>query len=187
MAKIARILTPIGPVTLAAEKGALIALWLEGQRFFGEIDGKWVMPSPEQTEITPSDDSSDLVLLQTVEWLRRYFAGERPNGRELSLAPRGSDFRRLVWETLLDIPYGGVITYGQLAAKIAERRGRQVAPLAIGGAVGHNPIALIIPCHRVVTTGGKIGGYGGGFARKEWLLGFERGERLRSSFVKIVG
>ncbi len=168
MIKTAQLLTPIGPVTLAAEGNALAALWMEKQRFFGVVEGKTVAPFP-------SEDSDDPVLLLAKEWLGRYFAGEKPNPQELPLAPRGSDFQRRVWELLLDVPYAEVITYGQLAARLAERRGRPVAAQAIGGAVGRNPIALIIPCHRVIAAGGKIGGYGGGIRRKEFLLNFERG------------
>ncbi|MBO7678754.1 MAG: methylated-DNA--[protein]-cysteine S-methyltransferase, partial [Thermoguttaceae bacterium] len=103
MIKTARMLTPIGPVTLAAEGNALAALWMEKQRFFGVVEGKTVAPFP-------SEDSDDPVLLLAKEWLGRYFAGEKPNPRELPLAPRGSDFQRRVWELLLDIPYGEVIT-----------------------------------------------------------------------------
>ena len=91
------------------------------------------------------------VLLQAGDWLSRYFAGERPDSGELKLDPGGGEFRRTVWEELCRIPYGSVTTYGALARTVAARLGRaSMSAQAVGGAVGHNPISILIPCHRVV-------------------------------------
>ena len=93
------------------------------------------------------------------------------------LAPEGGEFRCAVWELLLDIPYGAVVTYGELAARYEARTGRKTSPRAIGGAVGHNPVSIIIPCHRVVGADGSLTGYAGGVERKRWLLAHEQAAR----------
>lgn len=104
----------------------------------------------------------------------RYFKGERPEIAELPLAPIGGEFRQTVWKILCEIPYGQVITYGEIAKKIAQKRGlNRMSAQAVGGAVGHNPISLIIPCHRVVGTNGSLTGYSGGLDKKIRLLEFE--------------
>lgn len=91
-----------------------------------------------------------------------------------ALAPEGSEFRKMVWEELLKIPYGCIITYGQIAKQVADRKGiLRMSAQAVGGAVGHNPIGIIIPCHRVVGTGGNLTGFGGGIRTKEALLKLE--------------
>ncbi len=111
---------------------------------------------------------------QAKQWLERYFAGEQPAPLELPLAPEGGAFRRLVWGLLLDIPYGQVTTYGGLAKKAAAKLGRSsMSPQAVGGAVAHNPISILIPCHRVMGSGGSLTGYAGGVEKKQWLLAHE--------------
>ena len=102
----------------------------------------------------------------------RYFGGAVPEGRP-ALAPEGTDFQRAVWDVLLTIPYGETRTYGEIAAALAHRLGRSVSARAVGGAVGSNPISLIIPCHRVLGAVGKLTGYAGGLERKTALLRLE--------------
>lgn len=108
------------------------------------------------------------------DWLEAYFAGERPDASQLALAPAGSPFRQAVWRMLREIPYGATTTYGEIARKMAALTGKPgMAAQAVGGAVGHNPISLIIPCHRVIGAGGSLTGYAGGLAQKVWLLRHE--------------
>ena len=108
-------------------------------------------------------------------WLDDYFEGKKPE-RQFKIAPKGTEFRQQVWQILLEIPYGEVTTYGEIAKKVAERRGMStMSGQAVGGAVGHNPISIIIPCHRVVGTNGSLTGYAGGVEKKEWMLQMERG------------
>lgn len=114
------------------------------------------------------------ILLQTIQWLDRYFAGERPSPGELSLAPMGSPFRQAVWKHLCQIPYGETTTYGAIARAMAAEMGRSsMSAQAVGGAVGHNPISIIIPCHRVLGSDSGLTGYAGGLKVKQWLLELE--------------
>ncbi|MBS6395753.1 MAG: methylated-DNA--[protein]-cysteine S-methyltransferase [Clostridiales bacterium] len=155
--------SPVGRMLLAQKDEALVGLWLEGQKYF---------ISSVKEEMAECENSE--ILTQTKQWLDRYFAGEKPSGRELKLAPEGSEFRREVWELLLEIPYGGTTTYGELARKIAGRRGLpRMSAQAVGGAVGHNPISIIIPCHRVLGSDGSLTGYAGGIDKKVRLLTHE--------------
>ena len=141
--------SPIGNLLLAERNHALVGLWMEGQKYFPD-------------------------LTKAKEWLDRYFNGERPSVKELILAPEGSGFRRAVWEMLCDIPYGKVTTYGELAKRIAaEKELSGMAAQAVGGAVGRNPISIIIPCHRVVGADGRLTGYAGGLDKKQRLLALE--------------
>lgn len=113
------------------------------------------------------------VFEETVRWLECYFDGFMPDFTP-PLAPQGTPFRRDVWEILREIPYGGTMSYGQVAVRLAADRGlSRMSAQAVGGAVGHNPIALIIPCHRVVGADGSLTGYAAGLDRKDWLLKWE--------------
>lgn len=125
------------------------------------------------------EENNDLAAFSLARsWLDAYFAGENPE-RLPSLAPRGTAFRETVWEILRQIPYGHIVTYGQIAAEIAAACGiEKMAAQAVGGAVGANPISLMIPCHRVVGVTGQLTGYGGGIQRKEALLALEREGKL---------
>lgn len=154
---------PIGNVTLASDGSNLTGLWLEGQKYFGgTIKDELV----ENSNLKIFDD--------TKVWLEDYFSGKRPDISKLSLAPQGNDFRCAVWKILCEIPYGEVITYGQIAAMIAKQTGKaRMSAQAIGGAVGHNPISIIIPCHRVVGTNGSLTGCAGGIDIKVKLLNHE--------------
>ncbi len=139
--------SPIGRFLLAARGNALTGLWIEGQKYFPD--------SFKEEEMTEREGCQ--VLKDTKTWLDRYFAGEKPSIQELPLKPEGSDFRRQVWDILCRIPYG----LDHMSAQ------------AVGGAVGHNPISVIIPCHRVVGTDGSLTGYAGGIDRKIKLLTLE--------------
>ena len=156
--------SPIGQLTIAAHNNSLIGVWLEGQKYFqGSI----------KTELDFNDNIE--VFQRTKAWLDRYFRGEKPEISELSLAPIGNDFRQNVWKILCEIPYGEVITYGDIAKQIAKKRGLlHMSAQAIGGAVGHNPISIIIPCHRVVGANGNLTGYAGGLNTKIKLLEHEK-------------
>ena len=113
-------------------------------------------------------------------WLDRYFAGRKPDISELSLAPAGSEFRQEVWRILCEIPYGEVVTYGSIAKRMAEKMGREtMSSQAVGGAVSHNPISIIIPCHRVAGADGSLTGYAGGIQTKVKLLELEGADLSR--------
>lgn len=133
------------------------------------------IPSREAFRYEEEKEEPDTgILPRTKEWLDRYFAGKRPAISELALAPAGSEFRRAVWKILCEIPYGEVTTYGEIARKIAKQLGMEsMSAQAVGGAVGHNPISIIIPCHRVVGSDGSLTGYAGGLEKKLWLLTLE--------------
>ena len=116
----------------------------------------------------------DVYKRPTNNWLNRYFAGENPAISELALAPIGGTFRQEVWRLLCEIPYGEVTTYGEIARKVAEKLLKtNMSAQAVGGAVGHNPVSIVIPCHRVVGTNGSLTGYAGGVDKKIWLLTHE--------------
>lgn len=119
------------------------------------------------------------VLAEAKRWLDVYFSGKVPDFTP-PLHPVGSAFRRSVWEILLQIPYGQTTTYGEIARQLAEKQGLpRMSAQAVGGAVGHNEISIIIPCHRVVGTSGSLTGYAGGISKKEKLLELERADMSR--------
>lgn len=149
--------SPVGELTIASDGENIVGLWLEGQKYFavtlnGEVTEK---------ELPVFDEAR--------RWLDIYFSGREPQFM-LPLAPRGSEFRRTVWAQLLKIPYGETATYGD----IAKRLGGKSSARAVGGAVGHNPISIIIPCHRVVGANGSLTGYAGGVDKKKQLLRLEK-------------
>ena len=155
--------SPIGKLTVVSDDQSLTGIWFEDQKYYGStLTGKPVR----------KDDLKTIVLASS--WLDRYFAGANPDPHELPLAPQGTPFRQAVWKILLEIPYGGTMTYGEIASRIAGDRGMQrMSARAVGGAVGHNPISIVIPCHRVIGWDGRLTGFGGGLPRKEWLLEHE--------------
>ncbi len=168
--------SPIGELVLVQKNEALVELWIAGQKYF---------PDFRQKEIKEHADSR--ILNQTKEWLDRYFRGEKPLIRELKLAPEGSEFQRAVWKLLCGIPCGEVTTYGELSRRIAADRGlERMSAQAVGGAVSHNPISIIIPCHRVVGADGSLTGYAGGLDRKVRLLEME-GVDMKNLFVPATG
>ena len=155
--------SPLGKLTLASDGDNLVGLWMEGQKYHS-----YTLPK----EIKEQDDIE--IFKVTKRWLARYFTGEKPLINELNLAPVGSEFRQMVWNILCEIPYGEVIAYGEIAKKIALKLNRKsMSSQAVGGAVGHNPISIIIPCHRVIGSDGSFTGYAGGINRKESLLKLE--------------
>ena len=153
--------SPLGGITLASDGTALTGLRFDGRRYSAPAPGR---PYPE----------ADLpVFDEARRWLDCYFSGKAPDFTP-KLAPRGTAFRKAVWEILLTIPYGKTVTYGEIAGRIAETAHiPRMSAQAVGGAVGKNPIALIIPCHRVVGAGGRLAGYAGGTDRKANLLDLE--------------
>lgn len=168
--------SPVGLYTLASDGENLVGLWLEGQKYHGNN----IFQNMIQRD--------DLRLFGTTKkWLDRYFTSEKPDISELPLAPIGSDFRQWVWNILCDIPYGEVVTYGDIAKKIAAKMKKEsMSSQAVGGAVGHNPISIIIPCHRVVGSNGSLTGYAGGIHIKVKLLESE-GTNLSKLFVPKTG
>lgn len=156
--------SPLGKILLASKDNKLIGLWIKGQKYY---------ISNLKEELC--ENKNDEILVKTKKWLDRYFSNKKPNINELELNPIGSDFRKHVWEILCEIPYGKIITYGTIANKIAKQKGIiKMSAQAIGGAVSHNPISIIIPCHRVVGTNGNLTGYAGGIDKKVFLLKHEK-------------
>ena len=154
--------SPLGDILLASNNNKLIGAWFEGQKYY--------LSNISQDII----EKEDKVLIKTGKWLDSYFDGEKPSIDDLNLEPRGSDFRQEVWKLLCEIPYGETVTYKDIASKIAEnRRIEKMSAQAVGGAVGHNPISIIIPCHRVIGSDGALTGYAGGIDRKIFLLKHE--------------
>lgn len=124
----------------------------------------------------PVKNNENTVLKQVTVWLDSYFSGNRNlKISDLPLAPKGNEFRQLVWQELCGIPYGQTTTYGEIAQKVAAKMGKEtMSAQAVGGAIGHNPIGIIIPCHRVIGKDGKMVGYAGGLLRKIMLLNHEK-------------
>ena len=153
--------SPLGGITLASDGDALTGLWFDGQKYGGETLAK----EHEEKALPVFDEA--------VRWLDTYFGGRQP-GFTPPLRMRASAFRRAVWEILLTIPYGETVSYGRIAARLAAERGLpRLSAQAVGGAVGHNAISLIIPCHRVVGANGSLTGYAGGIEKKLRLLELE--------------
>ena len=155
--------SPLGDILLAADEIGLTGLWLDGQKYFArDLSAECVERE------TP-------ILAEAKRWLDIYFTGREPDFLP-PLHPIGSAFRQAVWKILLQIPYGKTTTYGEIARQLAQPR---MSAQAVGGAVGHNEIAIIIPCHRVVGTNGSLTGYAGGIAIKERLLRLEHTDMSR--------
>ncbi|OCL21557.1 methylated-DNA--[protein]-cysteine S-methyltransferase [Gilliamella sp. wkB171] len=155
--------SPMGLITLASQQNKLVGVWIEGQKYFGTI-----LKAEKQYHANLP------IFNQTKKWLDDYFEGRKPNIKQLELAPHGTPFQHLVWQILCQIPYGQVITYGNIAKQIALQTNKaSMSSQAVGGAVGHNPISIIIPCHRVVGANGNLTGYAGGIDKKIKLLEIE--------------
>jgi methylated-DNA-[protein]-cysteine S-methyltransferase len=153
--------SPVGTLTLTAADGRLTGLHMDGQRHVPESSLDW--------------ERDDAGLADVVEQLEAYFAGSRSTF-DVALDLQGTEFQRSVWAGLLEIPYGETISYGELARRV----GRPGASRAVGLANGRNPVAIIVPCHRVIGANGTLTGYGGGLDRKVWLLDHERSRRART-------
>lgn len=166
MVSIQQYRSPLGGILLAADEVGLVGLWFEGQKYFART-----LPAEHCTQTTP-------ILAEAVRWLDLYFAGQVPNFT-LPLHPTGTSFQQAVWKILLQIPYGRTITYGEIARQLAARQGGRVSAQAVGGAVGHNQVSIIIPCHRVVGANGSLTGYAGGIDKKVKLLELEHADMSR--------
>ena len=173
----------LGIITCAASNGALSALWMSGQRFFGYPFGISEAEAASPVHLSSAGDmrtwtsngsavgdTNTAVLEQAYQWTQAFLAGKNPDHSEIPLATFGTDFQLRVWNALLDIPYAECITYADLARKVGSPRAYQ----AVGSTVGHNPLSLIVPCHRVASASGQVH-YGGGPARKLYLLSLESG------------
>lgn len=154
--------SPIGNMLLAADEMGLTGLWFEGQKYFA-------------LDLDKEHEEKEIPLLEKVkQWLDIYFSGREPDFT-IPLHLTGTDFQNEVWEILCTIPYGQTMTYGEIAKRIAARKGLpHMSAQAVGGAVGHNRISIIVPCHRVVGTDGSLTGYAGGIEKKAKLLKLEK-------------
>ncbi len=150
--------SPLGEMLLAANDNSLTGLWFYGAKYFAAD-----LEDARTEKLTP-------VLRQTLRWLDTYFSGSEPDFMP-PLELHGSDFRRRVWAELAKIPYGETVTYGEIAKKLGVKSAQ-----AVGGAVGHNPVSIIVPCHRVLGADGSLTGYAGGTDKKARLLELERGK-----------
>ena len=165
--------SPVGLLHLASDGEHIVGLWIEGQKYFAATIGDDTVEQPDRPEFQ-----------QAKAWLDAYFS-RKPLPALPPLAPKGSDFRQKVWQQLLAIPYGKTVTYGDIAKTLKES-GVSAAAQAVGGAVGHNPISIIIPCHRVVGSSGSLTGYAGGVHIKKALLELEEAD-MTGMFVPTKG
>lgn len=157
--------SPIGRMLLAADDAGLTGLWFEGQKYFARCLGR----ETEEKELP--------VFAEAKRWLDIYFSGKEPDFTP-PLHFIGTDFQKEVWEILCAIPYGQTMTYGAIADRLAKKRGlSRMSAQAVGGAVGHNNLSIIVPCHRVVGSDGSLTGYAGGIERKTFLLNLENAKR----------
>ena len=153
--------SPFGGITEASDGDHLIGLWFDGQKYFAD------------TLDSDCEEKELLVFRQTDKWLDIYFSGKEP-GFTPPINMKTTEFRKSVWKIMLNIPYGNTMTYGEIAEKLAKDTGiTRMSAQAVGGAVGHNSISLIIPCHRVVGANGNLTGYAGGIEKKMKLLEME--------------
>lgn len=168
--------SPVGDLLIASDENSIIGIWIDEQKYIENTLPK---------EMTEKDDVP--ILIEAKKWLDDYFAGKNPKLSRLSLAPKGGEFKQQVWKILLEIPYGELTTYGNIAKEVAKRMGKdRMSAQAVGGAVGHNPISIIIPCHRVVGTNGSLTGYAGGIDKKIKLLEYE-GVDMTGLFIPKKG
>lgn len=169
-----RYASPLGSILLAADDIGLVGLWFEGQKYFAH-------------GLAKTHEEKELPLFAKVKrWLDIYFSGQQPQFT-MPLHFIGSDFQKEVWELLCTIPYGQTTTYGAIAKQLAAKRGLpQMSAQAVGGAVGHNKISIIVPCHRVVGKNGSLTGYAGGIDKKAELLRLEKTD-MRTFFIPKKG
>ncbi len=158
--------SPLGEMLLAADDTGLTGLWFQGQKYFARS------LEPEHREV-------ELPVFETAKrWLELYFSGREPDF-SVPLHLVGTPFQRDVWEILRTIPYGKTVTYGEIAKRLAGKRGlARMSAQAVGGAVGHNPVSIIVPCHRVLGADGSLTGYAGGIGKKTALLRLEQMESV---------
>ncbi|MDL2211354.1 methylated-DNA--[protein]-cysteine S-methyltransferase [Erysipelotrichaceae bacterium OttesenSCG-928-M19] len=153
----------IGRLLLASDGENIIGLWMDQQKYY---------KASYQEEFIENNELA--IFIKAKQWLDDYFSGKKPELSQLSLKPKGTEFQQDVWQILCEIPYGTLSTYGEIAKKIAAKKGlTSMSAQAVGGAVGHNPISVIIPCHRVVGSNGSLTGFAGGIDKKVKLLELE--------------
>jgi len=152
--------TPLGEIKAAARSDALVGLWFTGQKHFPSDTAGW-QKKPDYP-----------IFVSLKSWLEGYFSRKNPKSK-FALSPQGTEFQQAVWKLLLSIPYGKTCTYGELAERLSSS-GIKTSARAVGGAVGRNPISLLIPCHRVLGSGGNLTGYAGGLDKKRALLELEQ-------------
>ena len=156
--------SPVGNLMLMSNGRQLTGLFVDGQRYFPVV--------------SMMETKKDLAVFDAIiRWLDEYFAGKAPSPETIPLKPEGTTFRMAVWKMLTSIPYGETTTYGELARRLNETAGMKTCARAVGNAVGHNPISIIIPCHRVIGVDGGLTGYAGGLDVKRKLLKLEQ-ERI---------
>lgn len=158
--------SPLGEIAIVADDHALVGLWIEGQNHFA----KAIQNQTPVLQTTP-------ILAQAKSWLCSYFQGRNPDPHDIPLRLDGTAFQLTVWRILREIPYGQVTTYGIIARQVAQKLNQpKMSAQAVGGAVGRNPISIIVPCHRVIGATGNLTGYAGGLEKKQHLLKLERGD-----------
>lgn len=166
--------SPIGGILLAADEAGLTGLWLDGEKYYAH-------------RLAPEHEEKDTpILAQALEWLTIYFSGKEPPFLP-PLHMTGTPFQLSVWKILQKIPYGKTVTYGEIAKETARQKGlSRMSAQAVGGAVGHNEISIIVPCHRVVGTNGSLTGYAGGIDKKVKLLTLENAD-MQHLFIPTKG
>lgn len=168
--------SPLGGMLLSADDKGLTGLWFDGQKYFAY----------GLEELEACEEQENSILTEAKRWLDIYFSGKEPDF-DLPISLSGTDFQKKVWGILCTIPYGKTMTYGQIAAQLAAEQGAaHMSAQAVGGAVGHNPLSIIVPCHRVVGANGSLTGYAGGIDRKIELLTLE-GVDMSRFFVPKKG
>ena len=167
-------MSPLGGITIASDGETLTGLWFDGQKYF------------EANLLEEHEEKRLEIFDMTDKWLDIYFSGKEPDFTP-PLSMKTTEFRKKVWKILLTIPYGKTMTYGEIAEKIAKDSGKaKMSAQAVGGAVGHNSISLIIPCHRVIGANGSLTGYAGGIEKKKKLLELEKAD-MSGFFVPKKG
>lgn len=158
--------SPIGQIFILTDANALLGLWLENQKYFGA-----------GYDLEQAEEEETEVSRRVFAWLDAYFKGENPATDEIPLAPQVTEFRSKVLTVLQKIPYGQTATYSDILRELQDEYGKIGSARAVGDAIGHNPISLLIPCHRIVGSDGKLTGYASGLDKKAFLLELEAGEK----------
>ena len=157
-------ISPIGEMTLSSDGYSLTGLWFTGQKYY-----------PDNL---PENDHDIRLFDETFQWLDAYFSGRKPDF-DIPVSFSGTEFQIMVWNMLLEIPYGKTVSYGDVSEMLRNKYGHQTSARAVGTAVGHNPISIIVPCHRVIGFDGSLTGYAGGLERKIFLLDLEKNDPLK--------
>ena len=156
--------SPLGELVILSDETYLLGLWFKNQKYFAA-----------NYDLKQAKNSKSNPINLAIEWLNQYFKGEIPDSKKIKLKPEVTEFRKKVLKILTELPYGSLITYKEISnlLQLNETNPRNMSQ-AVGGAVGHNPISIIIPCHRVVGTDGSLTGYAGGLDKKKALLALEK-------------